>query len=60
MVFVSGTDARKHIRLEIPASVNRELTGYKVPKQFEFRDSLPKTLVGKSTAERIASKYSAD
>jgi long-chain acyl-CoA synthetase len=32
---------------ELRAYCRERLTGYKVPKQFEFRDSLPKTLVGK-------------
>jgi long-chain acyl-CoA synthetase len=32
---------------EIRAHCRERLTGYKVPKQVEFRDTLPKTMVGK-------------
>lgn len=32
---------------EIRAFCRQQLTGYKVPRQIEFRDSLPKTMVGK-------------
>ncbi len=32
---------------EIKAYCREKLTGYKVPKHIEFRDSLPKTMVGK-------------
>ena len=32
---------------EIIAHCRSNLTGYKVPKQIEFRDELPKTNVGK-------------
>ena len=32
---------------EIRAYCREKLAGYKVPKHVEFRDSLPKTMVGK-------------
>jgi long-chain acyl-CoA synthetase len=32
---------------ELRAYCRERLTGYKVPKQIEFRASLPKTMVGK-------------
>ena len=32
---------------ELRAYCRERLVGYKVPKQIEFRDSLPKTMVGK-------------
>jgi long-chain acyl-CoA synthetase len=32
---------------ELRAYCRERLTGYKVPRQIEFRDSLPKTLIGK-------------
>jgi long-chain acyl-CoA synthetase len=37
----------------------RNLTGYKVPKYFEFRDSLPKTNVGKILRRELAAAESA-
>ena len=34
----------------------RELTGYKVPRQVEFRDSLPKTPIGKILRRELRGK----
>jgi long-chain acyl-CoA synthetase len=40
---------------ELKEFCEKELTGYKVPKQFEFRDSLPKTNVGKILRRELRS-----
>src|SRR5512136_3192048 len=39
---------------ELRAYCRERLTGYKVPKQIEFRDSLPKTMVGKVLRRALA------
>jgi long-chain acyl-CoA synthetase len=41
---------------EIRAHCRRQLAGYKVPKQIEFTDSLPKTLVGKVLRRALVEK----
>jgi long-chain acyl-CoA synthetase len=40
---------------DLRAYCEKELTGYKVPKHFEFRDSLPKTNVGKILRRELRS-----
>ncbi len=47
VVLKSGFEPSEKTRQEILAFCKQELTAYKVPKKLEFRDSLPKTLVGK-------------
>lgn len=42
-----GFEASDETRQDILAFCKKELAPYKVPKLLEFRDSLPKTLVGK-------------
>jgi long-chain acyl-CoA synthetase len=41
---------------DIIAYCKKELTGYKMPRQIEFRDSLPKTPVGKILRRELAPK----
>jgi long-chain acyl-CoA synthetase len=41
---------------EIRAHCRERLTGYKVPKQVEFRDTLPKTMVGKVLRRELVKK----
>ena len=41
---------------EIRAHCRQGLTGYKVPKYIEFRDSLPKTLVGKTLRRSLVAE----
>jgi long-chain acyl-CoA synthetase len=41
---------------EIRAYCRKQLAGYKVPKQVEFTDSLPKTLVGKVLRRALVEK----
>ena len=38
------------------AHCRRELTGYKIPKHVEFRDSLPKTPIGKILRRELRGK----
>ncbi len=42
---------------EIRAYCREKLVGYKVPKQVEFRDSLPKTLVGKVLRRELVREH---
>jgi long-chain acyl-CoA synthetase len=45
---------------EICAYCRERLTGYKVPKYVEFRDSLPKTMVGKVLRRELVRQAQAD
>ncbi len=47
VVLKPGVAASEETRQDILAHCKRELTPYKVPKKLEFRDSLPKSLIGK-------------
>lgn len=47
VVLKPGYDPSDETRASILAFCKENLTAYKVPKMLEFRDSLPKTLVGK-------------
>jgi len=47
IVLKPGFEASIETRDEIIAYCKKELTPYKVPKFIEFRESLPKTLIGK-------------
>jgi long-chain acyl-CoA synthetase len=47
IVLKPGVAASEETRQDILAYCKRELAGYKVPKQLEFRESLPKSLIGK-------------
>jgi long-chain acyl-CoA synthetase len=44
---------------ELDAFLKERLAPYKVPKQYEFRDSLPKTLVGKVLRRALRDEYIA-
>jgi long-chain acyl-CoA synthetase len=44
---------------ELTAFLNERLAPYKVPKQFEFRETLPKTLVGKVLRRSLREEYVA-
>ena len=61
----AGTIALKLGLIQFPPSVilnwvlehcKRELTGYKIPKFVEFRDSLPKTPIGKILRRELRGK----
>jgi len=47
LVLKPGFEASEDTRDHIIAYCKKELTPYKVPKFIEFRESLPKTLIGK-------------
>jgi long-chain acyl-CoA synthetase len=47
IVLKPGFEPSKDTREDILAYCKKELTPYKVPKLIEFRESLPKTLIGK-------------
>ncbi|HEX7735596.1 MAG TPA: long-chain fatty acid--CoA ligase [Ktedonobacteraceae bacterium] len=47
IVLKTGYTPSDEVRASILALCKRELTGYKVPRVLEFRDTLPKSLIGK-------------
>lgn len=47
VVLKPGVAASEETRQDILAYSKRELAAYKVPKKLEFRESLPKSLIGK-------------
>ena len=47
IVLKEGIQESAVLRREIKAYCEKELSKYMIPKEFVFRDSLPKTLVGK-------------
>ncbi len=47
LVLKEGFSPSDELRASILAHCKRELTAYKVPKIIEFRDDLPKSLIGK-------------
>jgi len=47
IVLKEGETATKEEIIAFARDERQGLTGYRVPKQIEFRDSLPETLVGK-------------
>ncbi|WIG57286.1 MAG: Long-chain-fatty-acid--CoA ligase [Ktedonobacterales bacterium] len=57
--FVVVKPGEKLAADELRAFLAERLAPYKVPKQFEFRDSLPKTLVGKVLRRTLRDEYLA-
>ena len=47
IVLKAGFKASEETKQDILQFSKQELTAYKVPKRIEFRDTLPKSLVGK-------------
>jgi len=45
---------------ELRAYCRERLTGYKVPRQIEFRDSLPKTMIGKVLRRELRAEKKAE
>ncbi|MGA2518218.1 MAG: hypothetical protein ABSG44_16935 [Thermodesulfobacteriota bacterium] len=45
---------------EIRAFCRKKLTGYKVPKQIEFVESLPKTIIGKVLRRALVEKEKSE
>ncbi len=58
MAFVVPRDPSV-TREELNAFVHQSLTGYKAPKHYEFRDSLPKSAVGKILRRVLRDEYLA-
>lgn len=46
VVLKPGVAASEQMQQELPAYCRQELTANKVPRLFEFRESLPKSLIG--------------
>lgn len=47
IVLKNGVKDKLHVRNDIKEYCKRNLAAYMVPKEFEFRESLPKTMLGK-------------
>ena len=47
VVLKPGVEASEELRAQLKEHCTRYMAAYAVPSEFEFRDSLPKTLVGK-------------
>jgi long-chain acyl-CoA synthetase len=57
IVLKPGFKASVETRDEITAYCKKELTPYKVPKFIEFRESLPKTLIGKVLKRELKTTF---
>jgi len=57
IVLKPGFEASEDTRDEIIAYCKKELTPYKVPKFIEFRESLPKTLIGKVLKRELRATF---
>ncbi len=55
-VYVVLEDGQKMEKSEVIAYCRQKLANYKVPKQVEFRDSLPKSIVGKVLRRELRSE----
>ena len=53
VVLKKGTSNTAKVKAEIKSLCRRELSVYAMPKDFEFRDDLPKTLYGKVDYRKI-------
>lgn len=53
VVLKPGIAASEHTRLELIQYCERELAAYKVPKFLEFRESLPKSMIGKVIRRKL-------
>ncbi len=57
IVLKPGFTASEETRQEITAYCKKELAAYKVPKIIEFRESLPKSLIGKVLRRELRQAY---
>ena len=60
VVLKPGFEPSEHTRQEIITFCKRELASYKVPKILQFRDHLPRSLVGKVLRRELRVQYSKD
>ncbi len=58
VVLKPGYQPNEEMRQNILAYCKRELTAYKVPKVLEFRESLPKSLIGKVLKRELRASLS--
>lgn len=58
-VFIVAKPGEKPTKAEIIAFCRNKLAGYKVPRQVEFRESLPKTMVGKVLRRALRAEEAA-
>jgi len=58
-VFIVPKPGEKPTKAEIIAFCRSKLAGYKVPRQVEFRESLPKTMVGKVLRRALRAEEAA-
>jgi long-chain acyl-CoA synthetase len=57
--YVVAKPGEKLTAEELTAFCKERLAAYKVPKQFEFRNELPKTLIGKVLRRALREEYTA-
>jgi fatty-acyl-CoA synthase len=55
----AGVEPTDALRDELVAFARQHLAGYKVPREFHFRDSLPRTPTGKMVKGRLREDYAA-
>lgn len=57
IVLKNGVKDRMKTRSEIKEYCKKNLAAYMVPKEFEFRESLPKTMIGKVNYRELENEY---
>jgi long-chain acyl-CoA synthetase len=58
IVLKPGNSSTEATQEAIKAYCRQNLTGYKIPKIIEFRDSLPKTIIGKVLKRELRTSHS--
>ena len=58
-VFFKLAEGRTATAEELIAYCRKELAAYKVPRRIEFRDTLPKTLIGKLSKKELIAEEMA-
>ena len=57
IVLKNGVKDRMKVRSDIKEYCKKNLAAYMVPKEFEFRESLPKTMIGKVNYRELEDEY---
>jgi fatty-acyl-CoA synthase len=52
-----GHEGTPELAAELMAFAREQLAGYKVPREFHFRDSLPRTPTGKMVKGKLRDEY---
>lgn len=60
IVLKSGTKATSQVKKDIKEHCKKNLAAYMVPKEFEFRTSLPKTMIGKVNYRELEKEKNKD